>query len=289
MTSIVDVSSKLGEYMLKGWVLTDTPCTTKGCNVPLMRSPNGTTPVTFFCANCDGSPDRSQPSDSSSVASSSSHTNSVSRSSTPPTEVSSTLSSPTFALPPETTESRRRREQSDQASAEIGNRLLKGWAMLAEECPNSQCYGVPLVRPPKSGGEKVLRKECVICSGIYISEVDSFGIERLVPFPADVPTPTTRTQHVPPSRANTVSSASLMDTRTILATNSTATALESAARSLELTLLSMSERLTTLVSNPALADPAVLSTISDTIGRTTQALSQVKQLQRGILDGTVLS
>ena len=30
--------------------------------------------------------------------------------------------------------------------------LLKGWAMLADECPNPRCFGVPLVRPPLVGG-----------------------------------------------------------------------------------------------------------------------------------------
>ena len=52
----------------------------------------------------------------------------------------------------------RRRQQSDRASIEIGNRLLKGWAMLADECPGADCYGVPLVRPPKPGGGRDPRK-----------------------------------------------------------------------------------------------------------------------------------
>lgn len=51
-----------------------------------------------------------------------------------------------------------RRAQSDMASSEIGKRMLRGWAMLAEECPNEYCYGVPLVRPPKAGGGKDPRK-----------------------------------------------------------------------------------------------------------------------------------
>jgi hypothetical protein len=80
---------------------------------------------------------------------------------TPPTDVSSTLSSPTFAIPPAlTSEAMRRREQSDKASARIGERLLKGWAMLGEECPNATCYGVPLVRPPGLGTVKDPRKVC---------------------------------------------------------------------------------------------------------------------------------
>ena len=55
MTAI-DVSSKLGEYMLKGWVLTDEICPNKNCPVPLMRSPKNQVPQIFFCANCDGGP-----------------------------------------------------------------------------------------------------------------------------------------------------------------------------------------------------------------------------------------
>ncbi|KAF8211195.1 hypothetical protein K438DRAFT_1806868 [Mycena galopus ATCC 62051] len=154
-----DVSGILGEYMMKGWVLTDSTCPNAGCSVPLMRSPAAKSPVVHFCASCDGGPDSIRPlapqPDVTSASSSSTH---FSRPSTPPTEVSSTLSSPTFAPPPETEESRRRRQQSDEASAELGQRLLKGWAMLADECPNDRCFGVPLVRPPNFGGGKDPRK-----------------------------------------------------------------------------------------------------------------------------------
>ena len=45
---------------------------------------------------------------------------------------------------------RERREQSDRASSEIGKRLLQGWTMLGDECPSENCYGVPLVRPPRA-------------------------------------------------------------------------------------------------------------------------------------------
>lgn len=169
-------------------VLTDKSCPTPGCRVPLMRSPNGQNPVTWFCANCEGSSAGEYPKVLSfrrtehgvmqahqSTQSTASTTDSVrhgqsspsilssthySRPSTPPTEVSSTLSSPTFALPAETAEIIHRRQQSDLASAEIGKRLLKGWAMLADECPTTTCYGIPLVRPPKVGGEKDPRKVC---------------------------------------------------------------------------------------------------------------------------------
>lgn len=60
----------------------------------------------------------------------------------------------------ETEESIRRRQQSDFASSEIGRRLLKGWTMLADECPGSTCYGIPLVRPQTAGRDKDPRKVC---------------------------------------------------------------------------------------------------------------------------------
>ncbi|PPQ64717.1 hypothetical protein CVT24_008344 [Panaeolus cyanescens] len=186
MATLVDISQTLGDYMLKGWVLTDKKCPTAGCTVPLLRSPTGRTPVTSFCAKCangqppavSASPASIDPVQSTKESSDASST-SQSRSSTPPTEVSDVPGSPIFAPPPETDASRRRREQSDRASSEIGKKLLQGWAMLGEECINENCYGVPLIRPPKAGGEKDPRKECVICGRVYVTEVDWAGRESL--------------------------------------------------------------------------------------------------------------
>jgi len=45
--------------------------------------------------------------------------------------------------------------------------------MLADECPRSTCYGIPLVRPPKTGRDKDPRKECVVCGTVYVT-----GTER---------------------------------------------------------------------------------------------------------------
>ncbi|KAJ7937131.1 hypothetical protein B0H13DRAFT_199310 [Mycena leptocephala] len=295
-----DVSGILGQYMLKGWVLTDRTCPTSGCSVPLMRSPTGMSPVIHFCASCDGGPDSIRPPaalpDSSASVSSSSH---FSRPSTPPTEVSSTLSSPVFAPPVETEESRRRREQSDEASAAIGQRLLKGWAMLADECPNARCFGVPLVRPPKAGGEKDPRKECVICKTVYITEVDWAGRERLVPEDSkQVPTPVTgnkgkvreleiedpksRALHQKPSSATLQDppaiihasgqiAASLMQANTMLST------LDESAQGLESTLRALSGRLTSLTAGQS--DLSSIGSVADTISKVVHALGQVKQLQ----------
>ncbi|TFK28813.1 hypothetical protein FA15DRAFT_664878 [Coprinopsis marcescibilis] len=197
--SISDVSSILGDYMLKGWVLTDKSCRNPGCATPLMRSPRGT-PEVWFCASCDGGPPgtkvsvsaNSGASTSANTAASASTVSSVvsrgrsleSRPSTPATEISDSEDvpgSPLFVLPPETEESRRRRDQSDRASKELGRRLLRGWAMLGEECQNPTCIGVPLMRQPNTGGQQSPLKECVVCDTVYSTARNGSGIERLVP------------------------------------------------------------------------------------------------------------
>ncbi|KII94782.1 hypothetical protein PLICRDRAFT_148974 [Plicaturopsis crispa FD-325 SS-3] len=326
MSAINDISGKLGEYMLKGWVLTDTTCPNPGCSIPLMRSPAARSPVVHFCANCDGDPATKNagsvaptapqpiPQPSPSVSSSSV---AISRTSTPPTELSSTLSSPTFAPPIDTEESLRRRQQSDAASSEIGKRLLKGWAMLADECPNPRCYGVPLVRPPKAGGGRDPRKECVICSTVYVDERDLDGWDRLVAVGSDGvreeastsqatgSTPRDKGKAVardetPQVRKHALPSTSsplLQETKKPLASvhpaasviptlyhppassSSTSSALDVSARSLELTLHSLSEKLTFLAGGQTLLDPSAIALTADAISKVTQALTQVKALQ----------
>jgi len=176
MSRVINVSNDLGKRLLEGWTPSDRTCPAETCRgIPLLSSPAGCLPVTWFCPSCEGDGSVRDPSQSemqrpsSPSLSSSTH---YSRHSTPPTEESHDLSSPTFALPEETEESIRRRQQSDFASAEIGNRLLKGWAMLADECPGSSCYGIPLVRPPKSGRNKNPPKECVVCGTVYVTDTE---------------------------------------------------------------------------------------------------------------------
>jgi uncharacterized Zn finger protein (UPF0148 family) len=125
-------------------ILTDRTCPNLGCPVPLLRSP-----VTneHRCVNCDQMPASGS---SSATNSSGPSTSQASAVSTAPTEISSIPDSPTFELPPETEESRLRREQSDRASTQIGKLLLQGWTILGEECSNSRCIGVPLMSPPKT-------------------------------------------------------------------------------------------------------------------------------------------
>ena len=157
-------------------VLTDRIC--KKCSkIPLMRSPTDSS--IHFCANCDDGPSQANSVSSASARTSLDSGSHVSRASTPITEVSEPLSSPTFVSPVDTEEILRRRQQSDQASTEIGKRLLKGWAMLADECPNTECYGIPLVRPPKAAGEKDPRKACILARHLLLSLTSYVGMRRL--------------------------------------------------------------------------------------------------------------
>lgn len=295
--------------MLKGWVLTDRSCKSPACSVPLMRSPNGRTPIIHFCANCDetpGAPRTKSTMNTSDSASSVTSDSRFSRSSTPPTEVSSALSSPVFAPPAEPEESRHRRQQSDTASAEIGKRLLKGWAMLGDECPNTRCYGVPLVRPPKAGGEKDPRKECVICGRVYVTEIDWAGGEHLVleglnalqpnnsstttfsiPLersqePHEMPrviVPTQQAASLAPPAAS-ISAVCPQSENPLMLSSHPNQALEESSLALQSSLHALSARLGALSGSLAATDPSSIGLTADAISRVTQALSHVRRLQQ---------
>ncbi|KAI0721906.1 hypothetical protein C8T65DRAFT_170813 [Cerioporus squamosus] len=319
MATVMDVSSNLGEYMLKGWVLTDRICS-KCSKVPLMRSPPSAAVQVHFCVNCDPAPSTgtsanaastqssrtavvrkpSVPQDGNSI-SSTSISSGMSRSSTPPTEVSHAPSSPPLVPLMDTAELMRRRHQSDTASTEIGKRMLKGWAMLADECPNADCYGIPLVRPPKRGNALDPRKECVICGIVYVDEANASGQERLVPMHPPPSSSATHRAAIPDVVAPTSTSSASLDkgkaraypepaiqsvpvarglehkAAAALPDSSTPSALEASARSLELSLIALSERLNAHTSAPTI-NPTPIGQTADAISKVTQALIQVKQL-----------
>ncbi|KAM5532429.1 hypothetical protein V8D89_013923 [Ganoderma adspersum] len=322
MATVIDIPGSVGEYMLKGWILTDRICT-KCSRVPLMRSPASAVVETHFCVHCDSAPTSESTTGASSSrpwrkpsvsqatsfqdvhsTSSTSISSGMSRTSTPPTECSNAPSSPTFAPIMDPTELLRRRQQSDTASTEIGKRMLKGWAMLADECPGPDCYGIPLVRPPKVGGSIDPRKECVICGVVYVDEKDAFGEDHLQPLQ---PSPSSAATSLVPTR-NPV--AVIPSTSSVLPINkgkgrthaddppppevavnpkyihksapvyqgsSTSSALEATARSLERSLVVLSERLDSYASGPII-DPGPISQMADAINKVSQALTQVKQL-----------
>ncbi|KIO12874.1 hypothetical protein M404DRAFT_124255 [Pisolithus tinctorius Marx 270] len=312
---MTDVPSKLGELMLQGWVLTDNPCPASGCRgVPLLRSPKGQEPMVQHCVSCDRSPtgefshelhymsaattsstvDVSQTqSQASSIVSSESY---ASRPSTPPTEIFSNLSSPTFAPPAETEETRRRRQQSDNASTEIGKRLLKGWTMLGEECPNSRCYGIPLVRPPTKNGVKDTRKECVACGTVYMNESDAEALQRLTPTSSSAEHASAHLTGGPGLSiiASAVAPISpevcvFADCFSPMVLNMPSAFTASYARShppntgtrpLQLALGVLSEKLTLACTAPSLVDLSSVAATSDAINKVAQALGQVNRLRQ---------
>ncbi|KAG8990240.1 hypothetical protein FRB93_003285 [Tulasnella sp. JGI-2019a] len=146
------------------------------CHTPMMRSPDRTQ---LICVLNHPQESRAGTAGESSGSKASSNSTisiggSTSRPSTPPTPLSDSHDSDNFVMPPPSEETLRRRQQSDLASQRIGAKMLQGYAMLAEECLNPDCIGVPLIRPPKPGS-KDPHKECVICNNVYVEVLDSRG------------------------------------------------------------------------------------------------------------------
>jgi hypothetical protein len=75
MSQVINVSDNLGKLLLEGWVCeqnrakfspfdafswfskvpSDRTCQAEGCRgIPLLRSPEGRDPVTWFCPSCEG-------------------------------------------------------------------------------------------------------------------------------------------------------------------------------------------------------------------------------------------
>ncbi|KAJ2006815.1 hypothetical protein GGI04_001746 [Coemansia thaxteri] len=57
-----------------------------------------------------------------------------------------------------------KREQSDMASRLIAKRMLQGWALIDQSCPNETCNSVPLVQ------DRDKMQQCVICEQQYMDE-----------------------------------------------------------------------------------------------------------------------
>ncbi|CAO3572637.1 unnamed protein product [Mortierella alpina] len=57
-----------------------------------------------------------------------------------------------------------RKEQNEKASRLMGEKMLQGWTMLQEPCPNTGCFGVPLMRSREK------KEYCVVCETYYQRE-----------------------------------------------------------------------------------------------------------------------
>ncbi|ORY35383.1 hypothetical protein BCR39DRAFT_591902 [Naematelia encephala] len=168
MSSQLDQTSAiLGEYMLKGWTLTDLHCDT--CRVtPLMREPaavaqrEGRTSIQF-CALCDGSP---------------------AGQSTTPLSPPSSSNQPSASVPakhdPEPSSSYA--ATSEDPASQISSLLLKGYSLLGTNCPNSTCRGIPLVGfPRKADKTRDGRRMCVSCHGRWVEEGNMGGLKIIAP------------------------------------------------------------------------------------------------------------
>ncbi|KAF9213980.1 hypothetical protein BGZ59_004535 [Podila verticillata] len=72
-----------------------------------------------------------------------------------------------------------KREQSERASRLIGQKMLQGWAMLQDPCPNADCHGVPLLR------NREKKEYCVVCENFFQREQDlEHGKYTVVPTPS---------------------------------------------------------------------------------------------------------
>ncbi|KAG9062605.1 hypothetical protein KI688_004907 [Linnemannia hyalina] len=78
-----------------------------------------------------------------------------------------------------------KREQSERASRLIGQKMLQGWAMLQDPCPNLSCHGVPLLR------NREKKEYCVVCDNYFQREQDlEHGKYTIVaPEPVSAPLP----------------------------------------------------------------------------------------------------
>ncbi|RSH81408.1 hypothetical protein EHS25_006940 [Saitozyma podzolica] len=190
-SQLENTSAILGEYMLKGWTLTDLHCAI--CRVtPLMREPTsqaeraGRNEPIQFCALCDGAP-TGRPAASSSTSAS-----------IPPIHSSSSApAAPTASVPGRapvptgTTGSRQpaagagpapdlsfgSSSTADDAASKISGLLLQGYSLLGDNCPSDTCRGMPLVGyPRKRDGSKDTRRLCVGCGGRWVTEGDTGGM-----------------------------------------------------------------------------------------------------------------
>ncbi|KAJ3039941.1 hypothetical protein HDV00_011607 [Rhizophlyctis rosea] len=179
-------TSKLGTYLLQGWVMLEEGCSTPGCNLPLMRTKDRSRTICVLCNDPNGPdlppPEEPEPEptpveDNSDIQSE-------------PEVLGTDVEADSAVGDVESLENERRREQANLATRLLGQRMLAGWALLGEICRNSTCYGVSIcscdnVRPTCKFTRqlqiplvrnKQKRKQCVICQTWYDNEVEG-GVE----------------------------------------------------------------------------------------------------------------
>ncbi|GMK59105.1 hypothetical protein CspeluHIS016_0701200 [Cutaneotrichosporon spelunceum] len=179
MSSRLEATSAiLGEYMLKGWTLTELAC--NQCHsTPLMRQPaaeaqyEGHAPIQF-CALCDGAPNGTSASSPGGLSLYESATSQDLSPPSPPNRTGPTFFvSDTSPTPPPASHAAIAIGDPDAAADAISDLLLKGYALLADTCPEPTCRGIPLIGfPRRRDGTKDPRRECVSCGQRWVDQKD---------------------------------------------------------------------------------------------------------------------
>jgi uncharacterized Zn finger protein (UPF0148 family) len=158
-----DVISRTGNLMLKGWKLLSVCCPL--CHAPLLSKDNE-----MRCPGCD-LPVRKESGEQSSTAN---HHNNVSHAD-PLNSSESEVVDDIVDVPKSYEELRReydeRKKQSNDVSGKLGEKMLQGWVLLADSCPDMNvCGGVPLMKDPSTGS-----MVCLSCGKEYVYDPLSQG------------------------------------------------------------------------------------------------------------------
>jgi len=128
----------IGSYLLKGWVLSDVHC--ESCSFPLVRTKDK---ENWICTSCKAAQSRvnEEPKINNPVVSNNS-TDTVAPFEGDLVSSMKTKKNEEYFINGHSLQLEQRTSQSRDASKLLGEKLLDGWALLGEICPNESCYGV---------------------------------------------------------------------------------------------------------------------------------------------------
>ncbi|KAL1918534.1 uncharacterized protein VTP21DRAFT_3194 [Calcarisporiella thermophila] len=164
------ITASIGQYLLKGWILTDVVCSTPNCGVPLMRSFNDKDK--YICVRCSTDsvpPSKSSPANITNDQVSASFVHNNNEEMIGDRELEYEIANEKAKIIED--EKQARREQSEKATKLIGEKMLQGWALLNDSCINETCYGIPLLR------NREKRCMCVVCGRYYVKVGDTLTLD----------------------------------------------------------------------------------------------------------------
>ncbi len=153
-----DVINRTGSLMLKGWKLLATSCPI--CHTALLSKDNQ-----MRCPGCDMPVvmEGQISSKEEKVNEVEPSTNTLISHSTPVEEEEEVVVDVPTSYEQLRREYEEKNKKSNQVSSKLGEKMLQGWTMLAESCPDfDQCGGTPLMKEPSTGS--IL---CVSCNREY--------------------------------------------------------------------------------------------------------------------------